>query len=127
MSYKGKPVIVGERPWWRHPRWAWGWYSLSQDAIDGESIAADGHYEPGDCGDMGAGLWRWDKASEAEANGGTIIQHVDCGRMLRVWEFKPTGDTEACDRGAFYVWRDGVWEKLHGNDRAPEKIYPNPA
>jgi len=31
--YKNKPLIIAKRPWWRHPVFPWGWYSLKQDNI----------------------------------------------------------------------------------------------
>ena len=50
--YKGKPLIIQKRPWWRHPIFPWGWYSLSQDVllIVGSRFNADGCYSPDDGG-----------------------------------------------------------------------------
>ena len=50
MAYKGKPLIVATRPWWRHPIFPWGWYSIKQEPIEGALIYADGYHKPGDGG-----------------------------------------------------------------------------
>lgn len=69
--YRGKPLIVASRPFWRHPYWAWGWYSLTQDALHDEWLDADGYFKPGD---GGGGGFRWHPACTTEPNGGTVIK-----------------------------------------------------
>lgn len=54
--YRNKPVIVKRRPWWRHPVFPWGWYSLSQDRLASNSIHTEGFYRPGD---GSGGTWVW--------------------------------------------------------------------
>jgi len=70
MSFRGKPLIVAPRPWWRHRIFPWGWYSLSQDALPtyGE-MNADGHYSPND---GGGGPFVW--SPNAPDNSGGIIK-----------------------------------------------------
>lgn len=46
--YKGKPVVVTPRPWYRHPIFPWGYYSLVNDKIDRQFIQVDGYNIPGD-------------------------------------------------------------------------------
>ena len=58
--YKDKPLIVQKRPWWRHPVFPWGWYSLVQDSTSlsgmtftlnsGPTFHAEGQYSPYDGG-----------------------------------------------------------------------------
>jgi hypothetical protein len=49
--YKGKKVIIMPRPWYRHPIFPWGWYSLTKDKVDVSKILeADGYYSPDDGG-----------------------------------------------------------------------------
>lgn len=52
--YNGKPVIAAKRPFWRHPIFPWGWYSLSHDAclLSYHWIKTDGHDRPYDRGGM---------------------------------------------------------------------------
>lgn len=83
--HKGKPVIVGHRPWWRHPVFPWGWYSLIADNLTtnesgGPLIEADGYCTPQD---GGGGKFGWD------------------GRN-RMWP----------DNSGAYMWRDGVWRSV---------------
>lgn len=64
--YKGKPVIIGNRPKWRHPVFPWGWYSLTKDGhriemTDG--ITADGYYNPSD---DAAGRFVFDDANTSQ-------------------------------------------------------------
>lgn len=68
MSFRGKPLIVGKRPWWRHHIFQWGWYSLSQDRLPiREQLEADGHYFPGD---GGGGSWSWSWPINVPDDGG---------------------------------------------------------
>mgnify|MGYP001560874679 CR=1 FL=1 len=50
--YKGKPIIIGARKWWRHPAFPWGWYSVVTDwrKLPKTTINALGYYSPGDGG-----------------------------------------------------------------------------
>ena len=48
--YKDKPLIIAKRPFWRHPVFPWGWYSLVQDDMRGDDFTADGYYSPNDSG-----------------------------------------------------------------------------
>lgn len=50
MMYKGKPVIIQTRPWYRHHVLPWGWYSLFTDNINTKIVAADGYHTPNDGG-----------------------------------------------------------------------------
>ena len=48
--YKNKPV-VWIRPWYRHPYFPWGWYSICRDNGKfkiGENVYADGYKKPFD-------------------------------------------------------------------------------
>lgn len=49
--YKGKPLIIGKVPWWRHHFFSWGWYSVSEvESFSGMSVEVEGYYRPGDHG-----------------------------------------------------------------------------
>lgn len=68
--YNGKPVVM-TRPWWRHPIFPWGWYSLLQDRIEGDRIESDGYWHPDD---HHGGVWEWSEIkSKRKADGWTII------------------------------------------------------
>ena len=56
--YKDKPLIIAKRPFWRHPVFPWGWYSLLDilPKDDGEQYECEGHRKPGD-GKGGAFFW----------------------------------------------------------------------
>jgi len=65
--YKGKPVIIAHRPWWRSTIFPWRWYSLTQDNLAFEkTIMADGYYANGD---NGGGEFYWAKKTKGEDNG----------------------------------------------------------
>jgi len=74
--YKNKPLIIGHRPWYRHPIFPWGWYSMTQDNISTETgvIEADGYYADSD---GGGGAFYWDPTSTDTDNGGTSIKPSD--------------------------------------------------
>ncbi len=43
--YKGKTLIIGDRPWYRHPVFPWGVYSLRMDKIKvDKSVEVNGYY-----------------------------------------------------------------------------------
>lgn len=65
MPYKGKKLIIHERPWWRHPIFPWGWYSLKQDKVIGDEVRADGFAMPSD---GGGGLYQWVTKKSEEIN-----------------------------------------------------------
>lgn len=46
-----KPIVI-DRPWWRHPIFPWGWYSLRRDVDpnSSERVTLSGYYAPGDAG-----------------------------------------------------------------------------
>lgn len=69
--YKGKPLIISNRPWWRHHIFKWGWYSLSQDDFElNEVINADGYHKPND---DGGGKFKHRKYDENHMNDGILI------------------------------------------------------
>lgn len=44
-----RKIIVTRRPFWRHPFFPWGWYSLtSDDLMHLEQVKVDGYNKPGD-------------------------------------------------------------------------------
>jgi len=49
-----RKIISAKRPFWRHPIFPWGWYSLTNDSptvFKTQIIKTDGCYKPGDGGD----------------------------------------------------------------------------
>jgi hypothetical protein len=73
--YKGKKVITMNRPWYRHPIFPWGWYSLVQDKIDAVDVMSDGFYKPND---GGGGRFKYcPNYSESKEHSGTIIAPKD--------------------------------------------------
>lgn len=69
--YKGKKLIIAKRPWWRHPIFPWGWYSLCMDKLEGGKFEADGHY----CdNDGGGGQFAFDDEVPAECDGGIVFK-----------------------------------------------------
>jgi hypothetical protein len=68
--YKGKPVIVQKRPWWRNPIFPWGWYSMTQDNISDKFIMTEGYYK---LNDGGGGEFRWSAIKEPD-NSGTVFK-----------------------------------------------------
>ncbi|CAJ0710576.1 hypothetical protein ACPCHQ_11895 [Ralstonia thomasii] len=71
MPYKGKKLIVGHRPWWRHPIFPWGWYSLSKDRFDGASpLCVDGYHAPSD---GGGGKYEYVVPHHSSGDGGDVI------------------------------------------------------
>jgi len=70
--HKGKPVIISNRPWYRHHVFPWGWYSLIQDNLIYTSpINADGYHKPND---GGGGTFKITKYNDEQLeNSGTII------------------------------------------------------
>jgi hypothetical protein len=81
---KGKPV-VSFRPLWRHPVFAWGWYSVLEAAAHpGWDRRSDGYYEPGD---GGGGEWAWCPDATDNPNGGTVIAPpTGPGRAFKQYE-----------------------------------------
>ena len=73
--YKDKPLIIAKRPFWRHPVFPWGWYSLTQDRIspDNSVIFPDGYYKPKD---GGGGTLYWDAQENEPYNDWCIIDPV---------------------------------------------------
>lgn len=64
MPYKGKKLIVARRPWWRHPIFPWGWYSLVMDSFDvSQPLIVDGYHA---VGDGGGGAYRYEAPNEPE-------------------------------------------------------------
>jgi hypothetical protein len=73
--YKGKPLIAGKAPWYRHHSLPWGWYSLSKiGAGDGAEIVTEGYLHPED---GGGNTYRIDIDSYFKGDGGTIIDLGD--------------------------------------------------
>jgi hypothetical protein len=75
--YKGKPVIIQKRPWYRSPVFPWGWYSLIQDNLMeiGKVIDADGYFKPND---NGGGKFRGAEYNPDHSNDGNLIVPVEC-------------------------------------------------
>ena len=69
--YKGKPVIIFQRPWYRHSFFPWGWYSLATDTFDSDEIVCEGAYS---VSDGGGGIFRFDSSFYTSVDcGGTVI------------------------------------------------------
>jgi len=68
--YKNKPLIIAKRPFWRHPIFSFGWYSICQDDIYGDDITAEGFFKPGD---GGQGKFYIDHNKIHADNGGKIF------------------------------------------------------
>ena len=68
--YKNKPVIIQKRPWYRHPVFPWGWYSMSIDPLLGFDGFAKGFYKPND---GGGGRFKKIMPNKYDDNSGTYI------------------------------------------------------
>jgi hypothetical protein len=69
--YKGKPLIIAKRPWWKHPIFPWGVYSLTMDRLSGDKFEADGYFTEKD---GGAGVFEYKSdIGKSNHNGGTVI------------------------------------------------------
>ena len=76
--YKGKPLIAGKAPWYRHRSLPWGWYSLSKiGAGDGAEVVTDGYLHPED---GGGSTYIIGSNGNREVDGGSIIEFCDSGK-----------------------------------------------
>lgn len=91
--YKGKQVIIHRRPWWKHPVFPWGVYSLKMDKFDDVIVDVDGYFVTGD---GGGGEYVYDWLSEDMPNGGTVIEPNELdGRFYRIYKGQSFTDAES--------------------------------
>ena len=102
--YKNKPVIIGFRPWWKHPSFPWGVYSVSQDKIKpGNTLSVEGYHS---AGDGGGGEYHASPLDvDLAADGFTIIDGAD-----RKWcaDFKKGVQCPEC-KSAMMQTKAGHW------------------
>lgn len=73
--YKGKPLVAGSTPWWRHHSLPWGWYSMGEiKANKGDTLHTDGYLVPKDGGDNVYAVANIDASTP---DGGAIIDIGD--------------------------------------------------